>query len=161
MRIGKIQKKILKILYKEELRKKNTKTKDRWYYQGLRPKEIVEKITKLKYPQEEKDYGITQSKKWNRIMIYVAGFEKIKDPKQRERIMNADPMTKKFEEIAEIREKWHKESTAIYRAIKILSSVKKYWLIEKVQSRWNYKRYKLTESGRRIISHRFENDKIK
>ena len=99
MRIGKIQQKILKVLYRAEIKRK--KKEKYWFnYNGLRPKEIVEAITKIKYPREEKDYGITQGKKWRRIMIYASA-PKGMSREELDRVLAADTMTKKFEEIAD------------------------------------------------------------
>ena len=155
MRIGKLKKQILKVLYEEE---KKPKDKSNWKTMGLRPKVIVERITKLKYPDEKKDFGITPRMKWGRLMIYAQTYEKIKSEKERKKVLDADPMTKKIEELNKRRDGFHKKSTSIYRALQLL---KKDWLIAQVYSfykgkriKHGYLRYGLTETGSRIISHR-------
>lgn len=146
MRIGKIQKQVLKVLYEEEQNKKQKLWNQRI---GLKPKIIAERITKIKYPQERKDYGITPNKKWKRLII----LSQARNKKTLEQALKTDPMKKMFKQIDIKRKKWHKETTAIYRAIKQL---KKKWLIINNKERGSHPRYKLTKPGRRIISHRID-----
>lgn len=152
MRIGKKELEILKVLYDNEQKVK--KSKEKYYSQrvfGLRPRKIIEKITKIEYPEEEKDYGITQGKKWRRIMIYASSPNK----ETLEKVMQKDPMTKMFEEIVDKKDKWHKETIALYRAIGNLHTKGLIWRKKGLII------YGLTEIGRRVISHRYlKNPKV-
>lgn len=141
MRIGKIQKQILQVLYEEE---KKPKEKSKYFnYKGLRPRTIIERITKLKYPKEE----VPMYKKWGRLRILA----QCKDKEELHKLLEADPMTKQFKNLADKRKKFHNKAVSIYRAIKKL---RRSWLIQKSNNRFGCLRFELTEYGRRVISHR-------
>ena len=155
MRIGKLQFKILKALYNKE---KQQREKIHFMYNGMRPKKIIEEIVNLKWPKE-KEFGINRIESMGNGFKYFSLLEKVKDPKEREKIYNKDPIIKKRNKINKKIAKWHKETNAIYRALKLLQK-KKLIITPKEKFRaWGYKScYILTETGRRIISHRLNNN---
>ena len=143
MRIGKIEHKVLRVLYEKGTRVQKGEI---YRYNGLRVRQIIEKIIKIKYPKE-KNYGITFDKK---IEHGFSCFNLIKEGKK----IN-DSFTKTMNTINSKINQFHKKTTTIYRAIKTLQNKK---MIEKIRQGNTRKGcnnyYQLTELGKRVISHR-------
>lgn len=156
MRLGKIEKQVLKVFYEEEHKMKKPSHNFNSFY--LTPKVIVTKITKRKFPTK-KDFKITPRNQ-NYHLMFLAQVCSL-PKKQREETLAKDPMKKYYLQHEEARKEWNKKTNSIYRAITKLC-----WKLFIIQL-YNYHqkklmpRYTLSEIGRRIISHRLKSSHIK
>jgi len=157
MRIGKLQKQILKVMYEYETSPAIDKDFEHYIenfgklIKILTAREIVERVTGLKYPKEKDLNFNIREWRFNKIQRCIAymkihGKGKFPPDTKEDKIM---------EKVFEERELWHKASTSVYRAIKLLE---KNILITDVRmgfESWTCRDfYKLTQKGRRIIAHR-------
>ncbi|HUW43798.1 MAG TPA: hypothetical protein VMV95_02475 [Bacillota bacterium] len=148
MRIGKIEQKVLKVLYERE--------QDKTIYEWTKPTTIVSKIYKKKFPTK-RNFKITSKNQSYHLMFLAQCYTLPK--KEREETLSKDPMKKFYSEHKKAREEWNRKTNSIFRAIKQL-----YFkcLIENKYCSFKKKmipRYKLTETGRRVISHRLKGGK--
>jgi len=150
MRLGQVEKKVLKVLYDEEQKRKQQKEKYFIHY-GLRPRQIVSQLVKIKFPSEKR-FNLSKKKK-DFYLMWLASVVSL-PKKDKEYTLSKDPMKKIYENIKEERKKWNRKTNAIFRAIKQLC--KKLLIVQEYdRSKKKYiSRYNLLETGRRIISHR-------
>ena len=156
MRIGKTQEQILKVMYDFEnsegyqFGRQYGVKKGKPRKELMRIKEVVEKITGLQNPKE-KDFGINNEWRFNEIIKATA--------KIKHNIKEEDKETKnwqsKVKAMQEKEKEWHDATTSVYRSIKLLRENK---LL--LKGRFGLRKHScsdyihLTESGRRVASHR-------
>ena len=107
MRIGKIEQKVLKVLYERE--------QDKTIYEWTKPTTIVSKIYKKKFPTK-RNFKITSKNQSYHLMFLAQCYTLPK--KEREETLSKDPMKKFYSEHKKAREEWNRKTNSIFRAIK-------------------------------------------
>ncbi len=150
MRLGKIETKVLKVLYEHEQKQK---VKGGFHNRSLalRPKRIVEKMVKINFPSEKK-FNLSKRNKDYHLMFLAQVCSLPK--KEREKTLAKDPIKKFYSQHQKARKEWNKKTNSIFRAIQKLYTWELVWR-EK-----GYVLYGLTETGRRVISHRINKKKL-
>ena len=144
MRLGKIEKRVLNVLYEHE---KKQKEKDKFLNSSLalRPRRIILSLVKSKFPTK-REFRLTPNNEFYHLMFLM---QVSKLPKKKmEETLEKDPMKNYYLAHKEARKKWNKETNSIYRAIDNLYTKHLVWRGE------GYVVYGLTETGRRVISHK-------